>query len=201
MTEFFMGPGSYLGIMIFMILTGAGCPLPEEVAIIAAGVLASHGQLDPWLALGALLVGGVLGDCLMYYIGHHFGRSVVRKHRWWAHYVTAEREAIIEEKLKAHGVKVLFLSRFLVGVRSPVYLSAGILGFPFRRFLLIDLFCAATVIGIFFSLSYFFGKTITTWIREAEVLLTVVVVAVVAVVGIYCWRRHRRKAAEAEKVA
>ncbi len=197
MADFFLSHGSYLGLFAFMVLTGAGLPLPEEVAIVAAGVLCSHDQLNPWLAFPALLAGGLIGDCLMYYIGFHFGRSVVREHRWWAHFVTPEREARMEVLLHEHGLKVLFLARFMVGLRSPIYLSAGILRLPFRRFVLFDLLCATTVIGLFFGLSYFFGKTITDWIRHAEILLTVTVVLVVLVVGIFFWRRHRRKLAKA----
>ncbi len=197
MADFFISHGSYFGIFVFMVLTGAGLPLPEEVAIIAAGVLCAHDQLHyPWLAFGALLAGGLVGDCVMYWVGHHFGRAVVREHRWWAHCVTPEREAKMEQLLHQHGLKVLFVARFLVGVRSPIYLSAGILRLPFKRFVLFDLLCATTVIALFFSVSYFFGEEITKWIFHAERAATVVVVLAVIVAGLYFWRRHRRKQAE-----
>ena len=103
--------------------------------------------------------------------------------------------------INAHGLKVFFLSRFLVGIRAPVYLTAGILRVRFRRFLLIDLFCATAVIGTFFGLSYFlsdrYGSAIYRWIREAEVLLTVVVVVALIAAGFYFWRRHHRQPAAA----
>lgn len=196
MTELLLSHGSYLAIIVALILTGAGLPVPEEVAIVAAGILSSHGQLDPWLALASCLFGALAGDCVMYWIGHHFGRRVIWERHWWARFVHPEREAQIERMIYRHGLKVLFLARFLVGLRSPVYLSAGILRVPFRRFLLIDLFCATTVIGLFFSLSYRYGTTITGWIREAEIGLTALVVVVVLGVAFFCWRRHRRKPAE-----
>jgi len=195
MSSFLLGHGSYLLIVVVLILTGMGLPVPEEVPIITAGVLSSHGHLDAWLALVSCLVGALLGDCVMYAIGHHFGRAVVREHRWWAHFVTPEREAQMEEMHKRHGLKVLFLARFLVGLRSPVYLSAGILRMPFRRFLLIDLFCATVVIGTFFGLSYRFGEAVTRWIRNAEFVLTGIVVAFLVAAVFLFWRWHRRHAA------
>ena len=149
MIEFLLTHGSYLGIIFVLILTGSGLPIPEEVPIIAAGLLSAHGQMDPWLAIGACLIGALLGDCVIYWIGHHFGRRVLREHHWWTRFVKPEREARLETMLQQHGLKVFFLARFLVGIRSPVYLAAGILRVPFRRFLLIDLFCATTVIGTF----------------------------------------------------
>jgi len=184
---------SYFAIILVLILTGAGLPVPEEVPIIAAGVMASHGQMDPWLAWISCMVGALLGDLVMYGIGRRFGRSLVRDHPYWARFVHAEREAQIEEMIRRHGLKVLFLARFLVGLRSPVYLTAGILHMPLRRFLLIDLFCATVVIGTFFLLSYYFGQTILLWIQRAEILLTVVVVLVVAAVAFVLWRRYCRQ--------
>ena len=192
MIDFLMANGSYLGIIVVLILTGSGLPVPEEVPIIAAGVLAAHGQLNPWLALASCLIGALLGDCVMYWIGHHFGRRVLREHHWWTRFVKPGREAQIEAMLQRHGLKVFFLARFLVGIRAPVYLSAGILRVPFRRFLLIDLFCASSVIGLFFGLSYRYGTTITHLIHDVEYVLTGIVLVTLLGVGIYFWRRHRR---------
>ena len=172
MTDLFLSHGSYLGLIAILVLTGTGLPIPEEVPVIAAGVLSAHGQLEPWLAFFSCLIGALGGDCAMYWIGRHFGRNVVREHRWWAHFVKPEREAQLERTLKDHDIKVFFVARFLVGIRSPVYLAAGVLRMPFRRFIIIDLFCATTVIGVVFGLSYYFGAPILRWIRNTEYILS-----------------------------
>ncbi|HYW78848.1 MAG TPA: DedA family protein [Thermoguttaceae bacterium] len=198
MIEILLGHGSYLLIIVVLVLTGSGLPIPEEVPIVAAGILASHGRLDPHWAMAACLFGALAGDCVMYWIGYHFGRSVLREHPWWAHFVRPEREAQIEQMIAQHGLKVFFLARFLVGLRSPVYLSAGILRVPFRRFLLIDLVCATSVIGLFFMLSYRYGQTITGWIRRAEFGLWGIVILVLLGVGVFYWRRRRRNQRQAE---
>ena len=41
--------------------------------ISAAGIAAASGRVDPWGALAACLVGALVGDCIMYAIGYHFG--------------------------------------------------------------------------------------------------------------------------------
>lgn len=195
MTELVVSHSSYLLLILVLALTGAGLPIPEEVLVITAGIMASHGQWNPWLAFAACLLGALAGDCVMYAIGYYFGRNVVREHRYWARLVTPQREAQVEEKIARHGLKVLFLARFLVVFRSPVYLAAGILRLPFRRFFVFDLFCATAVIGTFFLLSYHYGQTITQWIRSAEILVTVVVVVVVLTAGLHLWRLHRQRVA------
>ena len=90
-------------------------------------------------------------------------------------------------------MKVFFLARFLVGLRSPVYLTAGILRVSFRRFFLIDLFCATAVVSTFFGLTYLFGQYIPHLIHEGQIALTVVAVIALAGAAFYLWRRYRRK--------
>lgn len=191
MDNLFLSHGSYFAITFVLILTGLGLPIPEEVAIIAAGVLASQGQLNGYLALIACMAGVLIGDLVVYGIGRRFGRNVVREHPYWAHWVTADREAQIEQMIHRHGAKVLFVARFLVGLRTPVYLTAGILHMPLVRFLLIDLCCASVVVGSFYLLSFHFGEHILFWIRRAEILITVTIVLVLLAVVIFLWRRYK----------
>jgi membrane protein DedA with SNARE-associated domain len=193
MANFLLAHGSYLAIFVFLVLTGAGLPLPEEIPIIVAGVLSSKETMHPWIAFPVCLVGALLGDCIMYFLGYHFGRGLLKDHHWWSRFLTPEREAEIEEKFRRHGLSVFFVSRFLVGVRGPVYLTAGILRVSFRRFLLIDSLCAAVVVGTVFGLAYLFGSQIQNWIRVGEILLTVFVVLLVAAIGTFLWRRHLKK--------
>ena len=149
------------------------------------------------LALGWCIFGAIAGDCVMYFIGYHFGRGVLREHPWWARCITPQREAQIEIMFRQHGLKVFFVARFLVGLRSPVYLTAGILRVSFKRFFLIDLICATAVVGTFFGLTYFFGPQIGKWFGRVEVLATIVVMLAVSVAGLLLWRRHVRRMAHA----
>jgi membrane protein DedA with SNARE-associated domain len=193
MNDFFLAHGSYLVITVVLILTGSGLPIPEEVPIIAAAALSVDKTLNPFVAFACCLFGALVGDIIMYWIGYHFGRGVLREHRWWARCVTPEREERIEDMFQRHGFKVFFVARFLVGLRTPVYLTAGILRVSFKKFLLIDLICATAVVGSFFGLTYFFGTTIMPWIKDFQVLLTIGVAIAVACVAFFLWRRYRRR--------
>jgi membrane protein DedA with SNARE-associated domain len=200
MSDFLFAHGSYMLIFVVLVLTGAGLPLPEEVPIIVAGVLSANDPptMIPWVAFLVCLAGAVIGDCIMYFLGYHFGRGLLKDHRWWARLLTPEREAKIEEQFRIHGLGVFFVARFLVGVRGPVYLTAGILRVSFRRFLVIDLLCAAVVVGTVFGLSYLFGSQIQNWIKVGQIFLTVAVVLLVLAIGVFLWRRHLKKKQEKE---
>ena len=185
--------GSYLGIVLFLTLTGIGLPVPEEVPIIAAGVASRAEALQWYYALPACLLGALLGDSTMYAIGYFFGEKVLKEHPVWSGFLTTEREQKIESLIKKHGIKAFFLARFLVGLRSPFYLTAGILRVPYRWFLLADFICASVVITVFFGLSYAFGARIGAFIQSAERGLTIVVVSLtVLAVAAFLWFRRRR---------
>jgi membrane protein DedA with SNARE-associated domain len=189
-------PSSYLGIVVFLILTGCGLPIPEEVAFVVAGVLSAEGHLHWPLAWAACLLGSILGDSLMYAIGRRWGDSLLSAHPRFAWMLRAKQEKQFEEAVTQHAFKVMFLSRFLVGIRGPVYVAAGAVHLPYRRFLAIDAFSAVLVVSSFFWLSYFFGEHVLGWIRDAEITATIAVVLIVVGVGLFLYVRSRRKITE-----
>ena len=150
-----------------------------------------QGHLLAGPALVACLVGALLGDSIIYAIGYRWGHSLLSYHPRLAKLLGAEREKRFEEAIEQHALKVMLLSRFLVGVRGPVYLATGVVRLPFRLFLLYDVICATLVVGLFFGLSYMFGDHVAHWIRDAELKVTLVVLLIVLIVGGLLYRRHR----------
>ncbi len=202
MFDWLLQSGSYLGIFVFMVLTGCGLPLPEEVAIVFAGVKAAHGELLVAAAFAACILGALVGDAAMYGIGRRFGHSLVRRHPKFAWLVHAEREKHFEQAVHRHGFKVLLVSRFMIGIRGPVYLAAGAVRMPFRTFLAWDLVCATLVVSLFFALSfalgaYFDRETVGGMVRDTEVTLTAIVLVLAAGgLSFFALRRHRRRLLE-----
>lgn len=184
MLEFFMQYGSYLGIFVFLVLTGCGMPIPEEVAIVLAGVLSANGELNVWRAFVVCLTGAIVGDSIMYLIGRRWGHNLFHLHPQLARLVHAEREASLEQMIERHGLKVLLLARFLVGVRGPAYIAAGALRIPYRRFLWYDLIAATLVVSLFFWTAYAFGEEVTQLLRNAEWTLTLAIGGVAALLAI-----------------
>jgi membrane protein DedA with SNARE-associated domain len=202
MSDWLLQSGSYLGIFAFMVLTGCGLPLPEEVAIVFAGVRSAQGQLFTGGAFLACLLGALIGDAAMYGIGRKFGHGLVRRHPKLAWLVGADREEHFEQAIQRHGLKVLLLARFMIGIRGPVYLAAGVVQMPFRRFLMWDLVCATLVVATFFALSYGLGAyfdsdTVRRLVRDTEWTITAVaVVLILGGIAFFGLRRHRRRLLE-----
>lgn len=188
----------HLGFFLSLVLCGCGIPIPEEAFLVIAGVLSSQGTLEPWLAFVCCLAGALVGDSIMYAIGRRLGHGWLTRHPSVARFIDADKEEKFEHAVLKHGFKVLLLTRFLVGVRGPVYYAAGAAKVPYLRFLLWDAIGATAVVGLVFGLAYRFGEPIAKIVREAEEVATAVVILALMLAGIYfLYKKQTTKVAEA----
>ncbi|HEX3600587.1 MAG TPA: DedA family protein [Lacipirellulaceae bacterium] len=177
-------PSSYLGFFIFIAATGCGLPIPEEAAIVVAGVLSAQGQLgNVWVAFTACLAGAIVGDSFMYAIGYRWGHRLFTSHPRFAKLLATENEAQFHAELQRHALKIMLIARFLIGIRAPVYVMTGAVRMPYRRFIVYDVISASFVVGTVFWLAYMFGANVQEWIHHTEFIATLIVLAVVAIVG------------------
>jgi membrane protein DedA with SNARE-associated domain len=176
-------PSSYLGFFVFIAATGCGMPIPEEAAVVVAGVLSSQGNLHTGLAFAACLAGALVGDSIMYAIGHRWGHGIFTSHPRFAKLLAAENEQQFQQAIESHALKVMLLARFLIGIRAPVYVMTGVVRMPYRRFLVYDLISATLVVSVVFSLAYFFGDHVREWVHHAEFIATLVVLSLIAIIG------------------
>jgi membrane protein DedA with SNARE-associated domain len=189
-------PSSYLGFFLFIAATGCGMPIPEEAAIVVAGVLSSQDQLYWPIALAVCLAGAVVGDSFMYGIGYRWGHGIFTSHPRFAKLFATENEQQFQRAVEAHALKVMLIARFLIGIRAPVYVMTGVVHLPFRRFLLYDVISASLVVSVVFGLSYYFGEEVTGWVRHAEIRATLVVVLVLIAAIALLYYRHRDRVLE-----
>ena len=199
----FLEEFTYAGIFIALFLGGIGVPLPEEVPVLTAGVLAHEQVVRWWLALPVCVVGVLSGDVVLYWAGRHWGERVL-SWRLVRRVLTREREESLKESYRRHGVKIIFTARHVIGLRAAAFLTAGIARVPFPRFLAADF--AASMLGVptSFALAFFFTdqlEQILTDVRRVERwALLVGFIVIGAFFGVRAWRRaaalERQAAAE-----
>jgi membrane protein DedA with SNARE-associated domain len=106
LTEQLIGQLGYLGIALILILGGLGLPIPEEAPIILAAVLSRNGKLHGPLALASCLIGVLLGDLVVYFLGYFYGEKVLSL-PLTRRLLTRQREAQIKGYFHRHGFKIL----------------------------------------------------------------------------------------------
>lgn len=192
MTEEFIGQFGYFGIILLLILGGLGLPVPEEAPVILAAILSKRGVMVAPVAFGACVVGVLLGDFVVYFLGYYYGEKVMNL-KIARKFLTREREAQMKGYFHRHGIKILILGRFAVGFRTAAYLTAGILRIPALKLLGTDLFAVSLSTPLMFGLGWIFAHQIEQGIHEAQRFLTVGIVALCVGIAIYRWRKGRRE--------
>ena len=106
----------------------------EDAATILAATQVQDGSISGLLAIASLYVGIVLGDAGLYGLG--WLASLVP----WVTRVVPTKEA--REWLQERVFKVVWISRFLPGLRLPTYTACGFLGARFSAFILASMTAA-----------------------------------------------------------
>jgi membrane protein DedA with SNARE-associated domain len=195
LTEQLIGQLGYLGIALILILGGLGLPIPEEAPIILAAVLSRNGKLHGPLALASCLIGVLVGDLVVYFLGFFYGEKVLSL-RLTRRLLTRQREAQIKGYFHRHGFKILVSGRFVPGFRTAAYLTAGILKLPTLKLLLTDLVAASLTTFLMFGLGYAFANQIQSGIREVQQWVTVIVAVGVAIWLFVRYDKARRRAGQ-----
>jgi membrane protein DedA with SNARE-associated domain len=193
---------TYLGIFLILFFGGLGAPIPEELPVLAAGALAHEGYMRWWIALPVCLLGVLVGDSVLYWVGHHWGErilewSIVRR------VLTASRERALIGAYRRHAVKTVFTARHVMGVRAAAFLTAGIARVPFWKFLLADSAAALIGVPLGFALAYYFTdqlEGILSDVRRVERWATLVALLALATwIAVVAWRKSRAVARDVDE--
>lgn len=186
-------PLSLWGPFLVLILCGLGLPIPEDVVLVAAGAL---GQIDGrnWIEVSFLMYAGVmLGDSTIFFAGRYYGARL-RNSRWFQRYFSEKKQAKVEDLFDRYHSWVLFVGRFLPGLRAPIFFTAGSTRVRFWKFFLFDGLAALISVPFFVWLGHWLwmkfkddiaqldralSRTQTYTMVVAGVILVVVVVLVV----------------------
>lgn len=193
---------SYVGVFTLLVICGLGFPCPEEVALIGGGYAvyqSGGGPEQVALMCAVAMVGMLLGDTLIYFLGRTAGDRA-HKLPLLGRHLSPERMVKARAMFNKHGAKAVFFGRFLFGVRAVTFLAAGSMRVPLPLFLLMDGLAGLISVPTSIFLAWYFGAHLHTALQQVTSLNQAIMIAVVALglaIGVYLWRRSRRAKAAA----
>ncbi|HEU4946090.1 MAG TPA: VTT domain-containing protein [Kribbella sp.] len=141
----------YLVALTGAVLVGAVLPvLPTGAAVSAGAVLASHHE--PIGLVGVLIAGAggaYVGDLVVYAGCRAGGERLARRVGWLGENGSLEA---LRLRLAEHETTVLLSSRLIPGGRVPVLLAAGLAGYPWQRFAVVDLTASTLWAGVYMAI-------------------------------------------------
>lgn len=142
----------YLTVVGLMFISSFGFPLPEEVPLVASGLVAhvAHNpenypvpagagpnMVNMWVLAVVAFFAVVVSDCLVFFIGKFIGKRFRGNPRFekWHNSQTFQKAEAWTAK---YGSWASGIFRFTPGLRFPGHMACGLLGVPFWKFLAVD---------------------------------------------------------------
>ena len=126
----------YWGIILLMAMESSIFPVPSEIVIPPAAILAGQGHLNYWGVILAGTFGSWLGSALTYYVAYSVGRPLVMKYGKYFFMPPAkvERAELFLQRYEMGGI---FFARLLPVIRHLISIPAGLVRMKFLPFSLI----------------------------------------------------------------
>ncbi len=146
----------YIVLFFWSILEG-------ELGLIMSGILSHTGHMNVGLSIFVAGLGGFAGDQIYFYIGRYakgYIHKKMHKHR--------RKFAIAHLLLKKYGWPIIFIQRYLYGLRTVIPMSIGLTRYSGAKFALINLLSAWVWATITIVLAYIFGEELLHLLHYAK---------------------------------
>ncbi len=153
------GTYSYFVILGVLLACGFGLPLPEDITLVTAGILASRNIIDFNMTVLLCMFGVLLGDGIIFFLGSHYGTKL-RGTKFFGVILPEKRDAAVKSIVQKYGDKVIFMARFMPGLRTPLFFATGSYHVPFWKFLLLDGFAALISVPLWVYVGFLFGSNL-----------------------------------------
>ncbi len=176
----------YFFLVVMMLLSSVGLPLPEEVTLVSVGILAYMGANPdkyPPPYVGAPYVHAttaaivaflavICSDFLIYCMGRFFGARIFQ----WApvqKIITPESRTKIESWTSKYGALACGIFRFTPGLRFPGHLACGMVKFPAWKFAVVDGIAALISVPTQILLLAHFGEQILGVFKQFKFIILI----------------------------
>ena len=138
--------------------------LEGETGLVMAGVLSHTGDMTLPLAILVAAIGGFVGDQIYFYLGKWNKKWVLKELK--DHRSKFARARIL---LRKYGISIIFVQRFIYGMRTIIPMAIGVSGYDPKKYAIINLISAFIWASITIIPSYIFGEEILSllkWLKE-----------------------------------
>ncbi|AKU16070.1 DedA family protein [Luteipulveratus mongoliensis] len=149
-------------------LESIGIPLPGEIVLVTAALLASRHELDvsPHGVALAAVVGAVVGDSIGYAVGRRYGdRLFGFLGRRFPDHVNDDLLAYARHLFSRYGMVAVFFGRFVALLRIFAGPLSGSLQMAYPRFLVANVCGAIAWAGGTTYLVYYVGTAAESWLK------------------------------------
>ncbi len=189
--DLYVAEWGYLILFFWSVLEG-------ELGLIFAGIAAHTGLLNVWVAIFVAGLGGFTGDQIYFYIGR-FNKGYMQKK------LASQRRklALAHLLLQKYGWPIIFIQRYMYGMRTIIPISIGITRYSAVKFAIINLLSAWVWAAITIFLAWIFGEQILqvlTFLKHHPYILVIAGIVVVSGIVWYFYSHTKKIDKKIEKI-
>ena len=146
----------YIILFIWSIMEG-------EMGLVMAGLMTHSGDMDLYMAILVAGLGGFTGDQIYFYIGRFNKKYINKKLK------TQRRKfALAHLLLNKYGWPIIFVQRYMYGLRTIIPMAIGITRYNSKFFAFINLISAFIWAALTIIPTYIFGEEILKILEFAK---------------------------------
>jgi membrane protein DedA with SNARE-associated domain len=191
----------YLVVGAVIGIESLGIPLPGEIALVSAALLATRHTLDinPVAVGAAATIGAIIGDTIGYSIGRKFGMSLFERlgNRFPKHFGPGH-VALAKRLFARWGVWAVFFGRFIALLRIFAGPLAGALKMRYPHFLAANASGGLLWAGGTTAVVYYAGLAAERWLSRFSWIALVIAVLIGIGMTLLLRERTSRLIAELE---
>jgi membrane protein DedA with SNARE-associated domain len=172
----FLQTQGYFIMLIIMIVEGA-------IVTYVASFIASMGIFNIYIVLGLSILGNILGDIILYFVGRHWGRKVLLKHFYSK--LKGKKLHKLEDLIKKHPGRSVALVKISPFIPIPGLILIGASEVPIKKFLFFSLITSFVYSLIFTLLGFYSGVAFNALARYVD--NSSIIIGVAVVLGIGAW--------------
>ncbi len=162
----------YYALFGLLVLEAASFPVPSEVILPATGYFIFEKMLNPVLAFAAILLGGLVGMAINYYIAYFIGKEIVYRHLRLFHIKKSTLDAF-DAWFARNGSFAVFIARLMPLVRGLINFPAGFAFMSQKKFYAYSMLGTAIWDTFLISFGYYLSKFAVNSKSTYSMLLTV----------------------------
>ena len=146
----------YVILFLWSILEG-------ESGLIMAGLLTTTGDMNLYLAIFIAGLGGFTGDMIYFHIGRYNKKYVHRKFKG-----QRRKFALSHLLLKKYGWPIIFIQRYMYGMRTIIPIAIGLTRYNVKTFAIINIISAWCWATVTIVPVWYFGEEILELLKQAK---------------------------------
>lgn len=186
-------PYFYPFVFLSLYASGLGMPISADLVFLSVGYIAYQGQAD-YKILVPLAISAIMAtDATMFWIARKFGRNLISV--WpFRKVITPERLLETESSYHHYGYRMIFLARFMPGIRTVFVFAGGLLRLNLPKFMLYDFLGGIIAIPCtIYSVKWVAGSVEMIHNQIAKTQWVILTGLILVVLGILIWKKSRSR--------